>query len=282
MPSDSQMPPKTMSQASQYVQNNMDSSLFNEKVEEFVQYVLFCPLSEEKGIIRRTDVNKNILKEHSKAFVAILQTASKKLENIFGIQLIDVDGKAEKFAIRNKFFWDENLNKFSFSHSHRIANDSLNITSTFSASTQDADEEVRTYLKYSVLMVALSLIFMNKNELEANKFWDLMKKIDINRSEKRHKYLGDVEKYFTSELVKEGYLEYEQEKGFEQPIYKFKWGYRAKTETSKKKVLEFVCEMYGGENSCKPQDWQENYKDAMKDENDGEENDENEESMVVN
>jgi hypothetical protein len=270
-----------MTQASQYVQNNMDSSLFNKKVEEFVQYVLFCPLAEQKGIVRRTDINKNVLKEHSKAFVAIMQTAAKKLDRIFGIQLIDLDGKVEKFAIKNKFFWDDSLNKFSFANTASQRPESFNMSSTFSASSHDGDEELRMHFKYSVIMVALALIFMNKNEIDANKFWDLMKKIDINRSEKRHKYLGDVEKYFTTELVKEGYLEYEQEKGFETPTFKFKWGYRAKMETSKKKVLEFVCEMYGGEDSCKPQDWQENYKDAMKDEN-GDENEENNESMVVN
>lgn len=48
------------------------------------------------------------------------------------------------------------------------------------------------------------------------------------------------------------------------PQYKFKWGQRAKLEIPKMNVLRFVCEMYGGMDVCKPEEWLAQFKDACK------------------
>ena len=99
-----------------------------------------------------------------------------------------------------------------------------------------------------------------------------VKILDINKEDKRHKHLGDVTKYFTVDLVKDGYLIYEQDTRTDPPIIKFKWGYRAKLEISKMRCLEFVCQVYNSNMSnlsdqYKPQDWVAQYADAQKEDN---------------
>lgn len=50
----------------------------------------------------------------------------------------------------------------------------------------------------------------------------------------------------------------------EPPTFKFKAGYRSKLEITKQSLLEFVCEVYGGLDVCRPEEWNSQYSDAMK------------------
>lgn len=235
-------------------QSKVDKANFDKKVEEVVQYILFCALAEQKPIVRRADINKNVIKDLSRQFVNIINEVKVRLCKTFGFMLVDLDERMDKFGIYTKFEFDSNISNYKAANS--VTRSLIN----------DENDEFEKCLKYGVLMIALSLIFMNRNELDSQLFWEHLKRIDLHRSEKRHKYLGDVEKYFTVELVKEGYLEYEQVKGIDPPTFKFKWGPRAHLETTKKLVLDFVCDVYGGQDACKPKDWTEQYKDAMNDE----------------
>ena len=245
-----------------HVDYDIEDSLIRKKAEECVQYILYCYLAERKAVIRRADLNKHVIKEYSKSFRTIFQMVDKHLLDVFGLRCIDLDGndKFEKFGVRSKFKFDSDLNKCDNAinkHLTRFSNDS---------NSHESDREFQDQLKYSMLMISLSIIFMNDNEIDEGLFFDSLKKLDINRDEKKHKYLGDVHKYFTSELVKDGYLEYEQIKNIDPPSYKLKWGFRAKLEISKKSVLEFVCEVYGGKDACRPKEWVAQYNDASKQE----------------
>lgn len=238
------------------------------KADECVQYILFCCLSERKAIVRRADLNKFIIKDQSRQYKTIMNMVSLRLHEVFGIELIDInnDEKAEKLGIRTKFEYDLNLNR-----PHKSEN----------ANTESDPIFLEQY-KYSMLMISLALIFMNENEISDELFWDSMKKLDINKEDKKHKYLGDIFKYFTTDLVKEGYLEYELIKGIEPPTYKFKTGYRSKLEITKKSILDFVCKVYGGLDVCKPEEWSTQYNDAMKEsQSDHDEINEDEEVMEV-
>ena len=53
-------------------------------------------------------------------------------------------------------------------------------------------------------------------------------------------------------------------RGTDPEQYRFKWGQRAKLEMPKMNILNFVCEVYGGNGVCKPKDWLPQYKDACK------------------
>lgn len=244
---------------SQY-DGEIENDLIKKKAQECVEYILFCCLSEKKCTIRKADLNKNIIKDHSRFFKNIFKYVKEYLENVFGMEIIDLDhDKGEKFGIRSKFEFDtylDNLSENSYQRGLSDFNKDL--------ANNESDIKFSNQLKYSMLMIALSLIFMNQNEMDSQLFWESLKILDINKEEKRHKYLGDVFKYFTSDLVKDGYLEYEQVPNTDPPTFKFRWGYRAKLEISKKSVLNFVCEIYGGLEACKPNEWISQYADAMK------------------
>ena len=174
-----------------YIEEDEDLA---KKADECVQYILLCCLSERKAIVKRADLNKNVIKDASRQYKAIIKMVEYRLEEVFGIELVQIDettemDKSEKIGLRNKYEFDLELN-ISLKSKRMDANDGT-------------DPVFIDQFKYSMLMVSLSLIFMNDNEIEANLFWDSMKKLGINRDEKKHKYLGDVTKYFTGDLVKE-------------------------------------------------------------------------------
>lgn len=199
------------------------------KADECVQYILFCSLAEHKATIKRVDLNKNILIERSRQYKDVIVMVKRRLNDVFGLQLVDLDGNesGEKYYIKSKYEFDPLLSKLQKKSSNEII--------------QENDSEFLEKFKYSMIMTSLALIFMNENEIESSLFWDTLKKLDINKDDKKHKYLGDVFKFFTVELVKEGYLEYETVNGVEQPTFKFKAGYRSKLEITKMSILEFVC-----------------------------------------
>jgi hypothetical protein len=239
--------------AKRYVDNNMDSSSLEKIIEETVQYILFCCLSQKNVLVRRADINKNVLKEHARGFLIIFEQARDRLKTIFGLEVVELDEKQDRFGIKNQFQFDISMRSAAFVNS----SDTLNEI--------NKAEEIDLCAKYSFLIITLTIIFMNGNEIESTQLWECLKSIDLNRTEKRNPFIGDVEKYFTNELVKEGYLEYEKDGRTDPPTFKFKWGYRAQLEVSKKSLLNFVCEVYGGLDIIKPSDWQSQFADAQKD-----------------
>jgi hypothetical protein len=249
---------QTSTQASSsQVHYDLEETNLKKKAQECVDYIMFCYLADRKSIIRKADLNKNVLKDHSRSFRAVFKLVEDYLKNVFGMTLVDMDkDKGEKFFIRSKFEFDSSINNFKKVRTlSKLSMDS---------SAHESDRIFQEQIKYGFVLISLALIFMNGNEMNAELFWESMKKLDINKDEKRNKYIGDVSKYFTSDLVREGFLEYEPIRGIEPPEFKFKWGPRATLEITKKKVLEFVCEMYGGSEICKPDEWIAQYSEASK------------------
>lgn len=232
--------------------SNLEDSILKKKAEECVQYILYCYLAESKAMIRRKDLNDHVITtEYSKSFRQIFERVEAYLNDVFGLKVIGLDGetfeKSEKFGLKSKFKFDCDLNR------------------TELLETAETDKEMQERVKYSIIMISLSVIFMNNEEIDEGLFFETLKKLDINRDDKKNKYLGDVNNYFTKELVKEGYLDYEKIKNTEPSTYKFKWGQRSYLEISKKSVLKFVCKVYDG---CDPKDWIAQYENACRQETD--------------
>jgi hypothetical protein len=234
--------------------DEMNEELIERKAKECVEYIIFCYLSQHKVTIRKVDLNKHVIKDHSRLFRSIFELVTKYMNDVFGLILVPLDG-ADKYGIQNKFQFDSDL--IMRRTEARENSDSI-------SSLAETDTEFQEQFKYSMLMISLSLIFMNDNELDSALFWQALNKLGIKKDEKRHKYLGDVNKYFTTDLVKENYLEHEQLKGIDPPTFKFRWGQRAKLEIKKMSVLEFVCEIYGGPNTCKPTEWTAQFAEAQR------------------
>lgn len=238
-----------------------EDDVLKKKADECVEYIVFGYLAERKCVVRRAELNKAVLKEFARSYKTVIRMVDERLNDVFGLQLVELDAgsgsdKGEKYGLRSKFEYSAELSNGSAT---TAAGDDADL-----GADEDTSPHLADKFKYSMLMVALALIFMNDNELDADVFWDSLRKLDVSRDEKKHKYLGDVAKFFTGELVKDGYLEYEPVRGIEPPTYKFRAGFRARLEITKKSLLRFVCKMYGGADVCQPSDWTTQHADAEK------------------
>lgn len=192
--------------------NEQDIATIIKKAQECVEYILMCVLGERKSVFKRVDLNKSVLKDHVRLSKQIVKQAQEFLDQVFGLELIDMDGddRADKYGIRSKFDFDSELFTrqtcvTSNANSETFVGTQLIVSEDeLGAGGDSFERNFDDQVKYSMLMIALSLIYMNGNELEANLFWESLKRLDINKEEKKNKYLGDVGKYFTTELVKEG------------------------------------------------------------------------------
>ena len=55
-----------------------------------------------------------------------------------------------------------------------------------------------------------------------------------------HVVFGDVKKFLTIELVRQGYLDFQRQRNSDPPTYEVRWGPRATHELSKGNALKFV------------------------------------------
>ncbi|XP_008831090.1 melanoma-associated antigen 11-like [Nannospalax galili] len=93
--------------------------------------------------------------------------------------------------------------------------------------------------KTGLLITALCIIFMEDNCVSEETFWALLNHMGICAGA-NYFLFGDPRKFFTEDLVQEGYLEYRQEPDVDPPHHVFLWGPRAYAEDTKMKVLEFI------------------------------------------
>jgi len=172
------------------------------------------------------------LKENSRAFADVMALAKDKLGKIYGIELVEVEGKKGQYIMIYEFTMVTNENHVKL-----------------------PDEVVA---KNGLLAVILSLIFMNGNVLAEEDLWNTLKKIKIIK-DGNHDRFGDVKKLVTQEFKQRLYLDIAKVQGSDPPTYEYKWGERAKKEISRKDILQFVCAIYGDKH---PEDWLQQYKEA--------------------
>lgn len=207
---------------------NMDRGEKERKVNELVKFLLV--MDQKKLPIKKQDINKHVLKEHSKAFLDIKNAAAARLEKVFGIELVEMEDKFKgSFILVNKIETDTEQSHLEWG--------------------EDDDS------KMGLIMVVLSLIFMSGNVLQDSQLYNSLKKLGIN-PDITHEVFGDIKKLLTQEFVRQGYLEMTRQPNMDPPVTEFGWGQRAKLETSKRRVLEFVSKVYGIESQQWTTQWQ--------------------------
>ncbi|XP_013360983.1 PREDICTED: melanoma-associated antigen 11-like [Chinchilla lanigera] len=97
------------------------------------------------------------------------------------------------------------------------------------------DNEVQISAKADLLILILSTIIIKGNSLSEGDLRDLLS----NRQElgEREYVIEDPWKFITEDLVREGYLVYQQVPNSDPVCYEFLWGPRAHAETTQMKVL---------------------------------------------
>nr|KAF6360266.1 MAGE family member D2 [Myotis myotis] len=198
------------------------------KANELVKYLL--AKDQTKIPIKRADMLKDIIKEYTDVYPEIIERAGYSLEKVFGIQLKEID-----------------------------KNDHLYILlSTLEPTDAGILGTTKDSPKLGLLMVLLSIIFMNGNRSSEAVIWEVLRKLGL-RPGIHHSLFGDVKKLITDEFVKQKYLDYARVPNSNPPEYEFFWGLRSYHETSKMKVLKFACKVQKKD----PKEWAAQYREAM-------------------
>ncbi|NXB14249.1 NSE3 protein, partial [Rhagologus leucostigma] len=195
------------------------------QVSELVQFLL---VKDQKKIpIKRSDM-KNII--HSgPAYSEILNRAGRILQEVFGLQLVEIGTKRHTYILIN------NLPRAEGEYLCR------------------AKEKE----KMGLLLVILSFIFMKGNSVKDGALWEFLNLLRVYPG-KQHRVFGDVRKLVTEEFTRQKYLEITSIPLTDPPEFKYQWGPRAEKETSRKDVLNFVAKIQGKD----PTFWASQYSEA--------------------
>ncbi|XP_075856027.1 melanoma-associated antigen D2 [Microcebus murinus] len=205
-----------------------DVALLQGRANDLVKYLL--AKDQTKIPIKRSDMLKDIIKEYTDVYPEIIERAGYSLEKVFGIQLKEID-----------------------------KNDHLYILlSTLEPTDAGILGTTKESPKLGLLMVLLSIIFMNGNRSSEAVIWEVLRKLGL-RPGIHHSLFGDVKKLVTDEFVKQKYLDYARVPNSNPPEYEFFWGLRSYYETSKMKVLKFACKVQKKD----PKEWAAQYREAM-------------------
>ncbi|NXL68739.1 NSE3 protein, partial [Chordeiles acutipennis] len=212
------------------VQRNLErhsQDQVNQKVSELVQFLL---VKDQKKIpIKRVDILKKVIREYKDVYSEIVNRAGRTLQQVFGLQLVEIDTKHHIYILTSC------LPRVEGENMHR-------------------DNQTA---KLGLLMVILSFIFMKGNSAKDGAVWEFLRRLRLQPGE-RHEIFGDVKKLVTEEFVRQKYLEITPIPLTDPPEFKYQWGPRAAMETSKKDVLRFVAKIQGKD----PTFWVSQYHEA--------------------
>ncbi|XP_056366306.1 non-structural maintenance of chromosomes element 3 homolog isoform X2 [Oenanthe melanoleuca] len=200
-----------------------------DQVSELIQFLL---LKDQKKIpIKRADMLKNIIREYRDAYSEIVNRAGRTLQEVFGLQMVEIDTKRHIYILVN------NLPRPEGQYLCR-----------------EKEKE-----KLGLLLIILSFIFMKGNSVKDSTLWEFLRLLRVYPG-KQHSVFGDVRKLLTEEFVRQKYLEITPIPLTDPPEFKYQWGPRAEKETSKKNVLSFVAKIQGKD----PTFWASQYSEAEK------------------
>ncbi|XP_057254838.1 non-structural maintenance of chromosomes element 3 homolog [Pezoporus wallicus] len=212
------------------VQRNLErhsQDQVNQKVSELVQFLL---VKDQKKIpIKRADILKKVIREYRDIYSEIVNQAGRTLQQVFGLQLVEMDTRQHIYIL----------------------------TSTIPRTEGENLRRDNQTAKLALLMVILSFIFMKGNSVKDGAVWEFLRRLRIQPGE-RHEVFGDVKKLVTEEFVRQKYLEITPIPLTDPPEFKYQWGPRAAKETSKMEVLRFVAKMQGKD----PTYWVSQYNEA--------------------
>ncbi|KAM9180370.1 melanoma-associated antigen B16-like [Dugong dugon] len=210
---------------------NVPRDPLDEKVALLVNFLLLKYQMKES--VTKADMLHFVIREYKDHFPEIILRASERMEIVFGLDLKEVDPISHSYIL---------LIKLGLTYDRMLRGEG-------------------SMPKTGILILILGVIFMKGNCATEEEVWEVLNVMGIYSGQK-HFIFGDPTKLITKELVQEKYLKYQQVPSSDPARYEFLWGPRARAETTKMKVLEFVAKVHGTDPSSFPSQ----YEEALKDE----------------
>ncbi|KAM9180272.1 melanoma-associated antigen 10-like [Dugong dugon] len=173
-----------------------------------------------------------VIRQYEDHFLVIFKKACECIELVFGINMKEEDPTGNSYVFYN----------------------------TLDLTYDGIPSNDQGMPKTGLLVLALSMIFMEGNCATEEKLWEMLNTTGVYAG-REHVIYGEPRQFITRDLVQEEYLEYRQVPNSDPARYEFLWGPRAHAETSKMKVLQFLAKVSGSIPSAFPS-W---YEDALRD-----------------
>lgn len=201
------------------------------KVDELVKYLLLKYLMQEP--VSKAEILSNIIRNYQDHFAVIFREALECMQLVFGLELKEIDPASHTYIL------------------------TIALELTYDGMMTD----VQGIPKTGLLIMVLSIIFMEGNCVSEDMVWSILNNIGLYAGNEHFIY-GEPRKLITDNFVQEGYLEYRHVPGSNPPSYEFLWGPRAYAETTKMKILTFLTSINGSDPRSFPV-W---YAEALRDE----------------
>ncbi|KAK4874072.1 hypothetical protein RN001_013432 [Aquatica leii] len=192
--------------------------------------------------IRKSDIQKQVLKNVGKNYSSIFNKAKAVLKEVYGYDVYECED-------------GQTVVRYLISNSLTYKNSS-DLNNTTNQSLNDDDLEIPEDVYKILVMLVLTHIFMSDNSVTQNVLFAFLQSVDID-PEVNHEIFGNVKTFITNTMVHQKYLVAENDEITRQTTYK--WGPRAEHEISKHGLLKFVCKIY---KDRAPKSWQNQFEVA--------------------
>ncbi|GAB1302929.1 Melanoma-associated antigen B16 [Apodemus speciosus] len=196
------------------------------KVDFLVNYMLYK--YQMKEMMSMDDIMRLIVREDADHFHEILTRASQRMEMVFGLDVMEVDPVNHHYAL------------------------SIKLGLTYDGMRNDE----YSFPKTGLLILILGVVLMKGNRATEEEIWEVLNPMGIYAG-MNHFFFGDPRELITGEFVREQYLAHQPIANSDPMQYEYVWGLRAKAETSKMKVLEFVAKVHGSHPTAFPSQYEE-------------------------
>ncbi|XP_004639412.1 melanoma-associated antigen 10-like [Octodon degus] len=210
--------------------DSIADDLLGGKVTELVHALILKYQLKEP--ITKMEMLQVVTEEYENWLPVILEKASSCLEMFFGIDVIQTNASSHLYVLVNSLGLTYEM----------VPNDEHSMPAN------------------GFLILILGVITIEGDCATAEEILAFLEMIGVHEGEKHFIY-GEP-KEVIKDLVRQNYLEYRQIPSSDPPCYEFLWGPRAKAETTKMKVLQFMAKVKGTE----PSFFRDSYKEALREE----------------
>ncbi|XP_040121230.1 melanoma-associated antigen 10-like [Oryx dammah] len=195
---------------------SLPRNVIDDKVADLVEFLLLKYRTKE--LTTKAEMLNVVIKDYQDHFPEIFKEASECVQLAFGVDVKEVDP----------------------------SNDSYALVTTLGLTCDGMMSDGETMPKNGILIVILSMIFMEGDCVSEEKVWEVLNVMGVYDGTDHFIY-GEPRELITRVLVQEQYFEYRQVPNSDPPRYEFLWGPRAHAEICKMSLLEFLAKISGSD-----------------------------------
>ncbi|XP_060993551.1 melanoma-associated antigen 10 [Dama dama] len=195
---------------------SLPRNVIDDRVADLVEFLLLKYRTKE--LTTKEEMLSVVIKDYQDHFPEIFREASECLQLAFGVDVKEVDP----------------------------SNDSYAVVTTLGLTCDGMMSDGQTMPKNGILIVILSMIFMEGDCVSEEKVWEVLNVMGVYDGTDHFIY-GEPRELITRVLVQEQYFEYRQVPNSDPARYEFLWGPRAHSEICKMTLLEFLAKISGND-----------------------------------